>query len=115
VCISALAAIILAVIFWLIMDITAAAALAVCSLIGLISLFFLAKDISRIMLESSPRKFYLIRFSLRFAAFAVLLYLLLAVLRLHFIPVLAGLILPIISFMAAAFLDIRKKPQTPSI
>jgi hypothetical protein len=107
--ISAPTCAILAAAFWGLIGAPAAAALVINACAGLASLFHLAKDIERIIVENSPRKFYAVRFSLRFAAFAVWLYITIAVLRFHFIPVLTGLTLPAFSFAAAAFFDTLKK------
>ncbi|MDR2400328.1 MAG: hypothetical protein LBD73_01590 [Deferribacteraceae bacterium] len=103
--ISVITALILSGIFGITINLSAAVAVLLNTLVGLAFLVFLAKDTKRILWEPSPRKFYIIRFSLRFAAFAVWIYLMLVMLKFHFIPVLTGLVLPIFSFTATVFLD----------
>jgi hypothetical protein len=101
--VSALAGFAAAAAAFMLTDIPSAAALLLSDCAGITSLYFLIKDAGRIMLEESPKKFYIIRFSLRFAAFALFLYLMLGLWRVNFIPVLAGLMLPIFSFTALVF------------
>jgi hypothetical protein len=100
---SAVIAVILAFFFCLAVNFTAAIALLLNAGMAFIALSLLAKDAERLLLESSPRKFYLVRFSLRLAFFAVWLFLMLALLKMHFIPVLIGLAIPTFSFMGVLF------------
>jgi hypothetical protein len=111
VCISALAGLAAAAAMFVLTDLPSAAALLLSDCAGIASFYFLIKDAGRIMLEESPKKFYIIRFSLRFAAFALFLYLMLGLWRVSFIPVLAGLMLPVFSFTALVFLGQLRKRQ----
>jgi hypothetical protein len=101
--VSALAGFALVAVIFVLIDFPSALALLLSDCAGIASLYFLIKDAGRIMLEESPKKFYIIRFSLRFIAFALFLCLMLGVWRVSFIPVLAGLMLPIFSFTALVF------------
>ncbi len=77
-------------------------ALFAAAIIGIVSLFFLAKDVERFLSEGKEI-FFQARFIFRLACFAILLYLLLVRFKLNPLGVVAGLTLPTLCMAAVLF------------